>query len=230
MESAAEMVSDSALGHSRESRFQHRRRFGIVALPGIFQQEHQIGRFGKLRHLRIGRTVAEAAEIRVETSGQCFQHLVGLFGPGAVNDLGVGRLRGLLLQLALNERDDYVGVFAQSLRVGFPSVLHRLEQRYQSGHALLVARRIIGSAHDRAAVWREEHSQRPTAAAGRADQLIVDMQGRHVHFVDIGPLFPIDFYAHEVLVENLGDLLVHERFSLHHMTPIATRITDRQED
>jgi len=39
---------------------------------------------------------------------------------------------------------------------------------------------------------------------------------------DQRPFFAIHFDAHEVLVKEGGDFLIHERLALHHVTPVAT--------
>ena len=73
-------------------------------------------------------------------------------------------------------------------------------------------------------VGRQEDGQRPAARPAEG------VQGGHVDLVDVGPLFAVDLDAHEVLVEEGRDLVVHERLALHHVAPIAARIADRKKD
>ena len=71
---------------------------------------------------------------------------------------------------------------------------------------------------------------RPAAAAAGAGELVIDVQRRHVDRVDVGPLLAIDLDAHEVLVEQLRNLLVVKALALHHVAPVAARVADREKD
>ena len=56
------------------------------------------------------------------------------------------------------------------------------------------------------------------------------MARQHVLLVNVRSLLSVDFDGDVVFVEDLGNLIVFERFSLHHMTPKTGRVTNRQED
>jgi hypothetical protein len=48
--------------------------------------------------------------------------------------------------------------------------------------------------------------------------------------VDVRPFLPVDLDGDEGLVHPAGDLFVGKRFPLHHVTPVAGRVADREED
>jgi hypothetical protein len=48
--------------------------------------------------------------------------------------------------------------------------------------------------------------------------------------LDIGKLLTVDLDAHEVLVQHSRDLFVLEGVVLHHVTPIAGGIANREKD
>ena len=225
VEPTAEMVANPTPGHALQGGQEHCFRLLVAAESGILQQEHEVGRLGKLWHVRVGRAVAEAAMVGIEAVGQAIEHFVGVLAAGWLDRFG-----HLLLQLAFDQRGHDLGIFAQPLGVCFPGLFNCLKHAYQPRHAALVARRIVGPAHHGTTVGCEKHRQGPTAGPWGANQLIVDLQGRHVDLVNVGALFPINLDANEMLVQYGGDLLVHERFSLHHMAPVTTRITNRQKD
>ena len=74
-------------------------------------------------------------------------------------------------------------------------------------------------------VGREEDSHRPSAAP-----VIHRQRGGHVDVVQIGTLLTVDLDAYEVLVHQAGDRLILERLPLHHMTPVAGRVPDREKN
>ena len=52
----------------------------------------------------------------------------------------------------------------------------------------------------------------------------------HVDLIDVRSLFPVHLDADKVLLEDGSNLLTLKRLSLHHVTPVAGRVTNRQED
>ena len=53
--------------------------------------------------------------------------------------------------------------------------------------------------------------------------------GVHVDFVNIGTLLAVDLDAdHQVILQGC-DLVVLERFSLHHMTPVTSRVANADQ-
>ena len=82
----------------------------------------------------------------------------------------------------------------------------------------------VGPAVERAAVGRQEHRHRPAAAAGHR------LDGGHVDLIEIGPFLAVDLDRHEVVVQVARRRLVLERLAFHHVTPMAGRVADAQED
>src|ERR1700730_3593214 len=84
--------------------------------------------------------------------------------------------------------------------------------------------REVGAAEERPLVIvREEHSERPAAAALR-EHLLRDL----VDAVDVGALLAIDFDVDEVLVEDPRRSFVFEALFLKYSAPMASVITDAQ--
>ena len=122
---------------------------------------------------------------------------------------GFGELGGLLLHVV-------------ALLV--PGLGHDLADRANAGMPCRSSLGKVGAAVERAAVGREPHRHRPTAAAGER------LHGLHVDRVDVGPLLAVDLHVHEEPVHDLGDGRVLERLVRHHVTPVARRVADREED
>ena len=84
--------------------------------------------------------------------------------------------------------------------------------------------RVVRAAEEGPPVGGEEAGHRPAALTGQRDGRI------HVDRVQIGSFLAVDLDAHEVVVDGGGDLVVGKRFVGHHMTPVARRVADRQQD
>jgi hypothetical protein len=80
------------------------------------------------------------------------------------------------------------------------------------------------AAEERSPLGVEEHGHRPTAAAGHG------LHGLHVDGVDVGPLLAVDLHVHEALVHDRRHRVVLERLVRHHVTPVARRVADREQD
>jgi hypothetical protein len=57
-----------------------------------------------------------------------------------------------------------------------------------------------------------------------------ELCGAHVNLVDVRALLPVDLYWNESFVEQAGDPGILEGFVLHHVAPVAARISNREED
>ena len=84
--------------------------------------------------------------------------------------------------------------------------------------------REIRAAEERLTIGRQEHGHGPSAASGGG------LNEQHVDAVDVRPLLAIHFYGDEIFIEDARDLLVFERLALHHVAPVAGRVSDRQKD
>ncbi len=230
MKAAADVVADAAGRHAVERLDQQPP--GVVAgrfvfgLPRPLEQEHQVRRLGKLRLPVVCFAEAEAAVLGVEVLGQRglqLPHVVGLRLLGQ---------EGSLPDLKLDQLRDSLRLLGDGVTLVGPDLVHRLEHIEEAAAeaALLVRprRQIGGRRRACASGVRNIESGQPPRPALR--QLVIDVQGGHVDLVDVGPLLAIDLDAHEVLVQHLRDLLVHEALALHHVAPVATGIADGEED
>ena len=99
-----------------------------------------------------------------------------------------------------------------------------LENAGETGHAVSLFRRKVGTAVERLAVRSQEHGHRPSTAPGE------HLHRVHVDVVDVGSFFAVDLDVDVVLVHQRRDVSVLERFSFHHMAPVTGRVADTQED
>ena len=80
----------------------------------------------------------------------------------------------------------------------------------------LILRREVGPPEEGLQIRGQEHIEWPTSSL--AEHCLVT---RHINLVHIRSLFPIQFDADEVLVQEGSKLLVLERLPFHHVTPVA---------
>ncbi len=83
---------------------------------------------------------------------------------------------------------------------------------------------IVGAAEERPPVGRQEARHGPAALPGQRNG------GVHVDGVDVGPLLAVHFDADEAVIHRRGHLVVLERLMCHHVTPVAGRVADREQD
>ena len=74
---------------------------------------------------------------------------------------------------------------------------------------------------------RMKHNEISHSGRGRVDLCGQYSDKQHVHFVDIGSFLPVDFDVDEMIVHQLCDGSVFERFVFHDVAPVASRIADR---
>ena len=105
-----------------------------------------------------------------------------------------------------------------------PGIGNAFEHGEKTGAAKGVLRREVGAANERFEIGREPDAHRPAASArGRLHE-------GHIDAIDVGALLAVHFDVHEMVVHVRGDLRIAKGFALHHVTPVAGRITDREED
>ena len=93
------------------------------------------------------------------------------------------------------------------------------------GHqAQEVRLREVRAAVERMTVRREEDRHRPTATSAQC------LNGVHVDRVDIRAFLAVDLDVDEPAVHLAGDLFVLEALVGHHVTPVAGRVADAQQD
>ena len=71
---------------------------------------------------------------------------------------------------------------------------------------------------------REPHTHRPATVPGRG------LDVSHIDAINVGPLLAVDFHGHEIAVQYRRHGRILEGFVRHHVTPMARRIADAQED
>ena len=107
----------------------------------------------------------------------------------------------------------------------FPVVARRsLQDLGETRAPKAVIRREIGPAVIRLFVGRQEHRQGPAPAnSEHLHDVLVDL-------IQIRTLLAVDFDIDEILVHEFGDVLAFEGFMLHHMTPVACRVADAEQN
>ena len=73
-------------------------------------------------------------------------------------------------------------------------------------------------------VWGEQNLEGLTSTTG---QLLDEVD---VNAVDVGTLFAVDFDTNEMLIEVVGYFGVGKRLAIHHVTPVASRVADREKN
>jgi hypothetical protein len=141
---------------------------------------------------------------------------------GREGDAGVG---GLRVQVA-EHRHQAVVLRTQFLALRVVVLRHALEDGCKGRHAVSrLVREIRAAEEGLLVVVRQEHGQRPAAAALR-EHLVRKL----VDLVEIGPLLAVDLDVDEKAVHERRRAGVLEGLMRHHVAPVAGRITDRQQD
>ncbi len=130
------------------------------------------------------------------------------------------RRRRVLLQLLHHIRAGFLDAHP----ILAPSPRQLLQNRPKSGPSIAIVRWKISAAEKRFPLRSQPYRHRPSPAARRR------LHEQHVHAVHVGPLLAIHFYGHEILVQHPRSRLILKRFMLHHMTPVASGIPDRQKN
>jgi hypothetical protein len=213
VEAAAEVVVEAAGGHRVE------RVAGDVAVLAVAAL-HVVGADDGVdaTRLRELRRAAEPAVVPVCGPGERARRVVEwavLAEVGSVREV---------LQFSLRRAQPLLRAVLEVLTLGPPrvgDVVEQLEEPWLVPFRLL---REVRPHEERLLVGCEERRQGPPTAT--AD----DLADLYVQCVDVRALLAVDFHRDEVLVQGLCDLLVGERLLLHHVTPVARRVADGEED
>jgi hypothetical protein len=100
---------------------------------------------------------------------------------------------------------------------------HAQQNPRKARHVVAILGRKVSAAIKGDTLGSEEHRHRPTAVLGH------HLHSVHIDLVQVGALFAIDLDTDEVLVHQSGDLFVLERFVLHHVAPVTSRVADAKE-
>ena len=81
----------------------------------------------------------------------------------------------------------------------------------------------IGTTKKWSPVGQTKDIERPTA------RLLDHLYRFHVDLIHIRTLFAVHFHTDEVLIHQLGNIVTLKTLMRHHMTPVAGRIADRNQ-
>src|ERR1700730_11947113 len=163
------------------------------------------------------RSVAKAAMGGVEGAAEILE---GGVERGLAGDAAGGGGFGILFEL----RDDISASLKDLIALFAPGRREALEECWKAGPAVTIVGRKVGATEERLQIRSEKDRHGPSAASGgRLDVC-------HIDAGDIGTFFAIYLYGHERAVDHFGDVFAFERFALHHVTPVAGGIADREED
>ncbi len=214
MKAAAQLIVHSAARHLVQSQFDHVERAGVLRPAPLAQQKPQ-------RHR--GREfgfVTEPAMNRIARPQQVIRRVIGdlvtqpAFLPPFRRDDPVQPLQ--LAQHPFGAVLDLVAPRAVGLG-------DRDQHAREPWHPVAVNRREIGPAVKRFAVGRQKDRHRPPAAPGH------HLHGVHINRVQVGTLFAVDLDVDEVVVHQLRDGFVLERFPGHYATPMTCPVTYAQQ-
>ena len=202
MESAGDLVIDSALGHCFERRLGYVQQFFVAR--GLVTLQQQIRRAG-VRELR---RVAEASVTFIEQMQRRFDHGIhyaGIeFAASGVKHFG---FRHCLLEC-----------FRGTVHFGtarFESVSNSQQDAFEAGAAHGVFRREIRAAKKWLTIGSQKRSEWPTALPGnRADC-------RLVAGVNVRTLVAIDLHGNVELIDHRGDFGIFVTLAIDYMAPMA---------
>jgi len=205
------MIPYAAAGHLRQ-------RKAHALFAHVFVFEHSPHEQNIERH-RIGKLGAnpESTVVIVE-SGQ--QFAIGFtqeararrrFSPRQIQSAfnfssNVGRLR-----------HDFMPTITISIGYG-------VENRGKPRNTLTFCGREIRARKKWLLLGRQKYRERPAAITTH------ELHDELINVIEVGAFFPIDFDVHERLVHAPGNLRILERFTLHHVTPVTSGVSNRQED
>ena len=202
MEAAAEQVVHSAGCHRVEGLHGH------LHLASA-QQELEHGRGRELR--RVSETAPHWIELPAEPP-----HRVGQ----QRRSQGFMRRLGSRAQ-ALHDRARIALDVGASVP---PGVCNRLQELPEARQSMPRLGRVVRAAEEGLACRGQEDGHRPAAVSRERHD------GVHVDGVEIRPLLPVDLDRDEVLVHQRRRSFVLERLVLHHVTPMARGVADREQD
>ena len=215
VKAAAEMVAHSSRGHFAQREESHcSGAVGFVAIRARRETQEKIehrgpGKFG---------SAAKAAMFFVKAAGETLEsvHERRLI-PAKFRTFGASACFGERLHYARCLSFDALAILA-------PQARNLAENVGESGPAIAVVGRKIGSAIEWTSFWGEPNAHRPSASACRR------LHERHVKPVHVRTLLTVHFDVDEVFVHQFRDLRIFEGLVRHHMAPVTRRIADGEKD
>ena len=216
MEAPADLVADAAVGHAVEREARHVLPVAAASAIVTAEQEWEDRTRRELR--RTAEATVHLIEHRRELGDRAVDHLATR---GVVV---LGLLAGVAVVRRLQRRRDALGLrldVTTTLAIRLADGVHHLLEARHPGPVL---RRKVRAAVEGPAVGGEPHRHRPAAVAGQADD------GLHVERVHVGALLAIHLHVDEQAIHHRRRLDVLERLVRHHVTPVARRVADAQQD
>ena len=211
VETPADLVVEAAVRHPLAGEAHDVQEVAAAGRPVVAEQELEDGRVRELRR------PTEPPMVPVDQTEQAFG--------GSPRPRRVERALARPRLLDTFERgEDPVDGPRNLVRLVAIGARHRLQEARKARQAVAVDRGEVGPAIEGLAVGREKDGHRPTAAPGE------HLDGSHVDVVDVRALLTIHFHVHEQIVHEPRGALVLERLPLHHVTPVAGGISDREQD
>ena len=210
-ETAADLVVDSASRHGAQRFDSHRARVAVARAGVTAEEKPLVG-----GHRKLGGA-PEAEVLWVVRAAKGRQRRVEDFrgGPAPLLPRGGDVPRDLLREPR--------GVGLDVLAARRPQLRDALEQLDPAGLAPARVRREVCAAEERLEFRRQKNVERPAALAGHR------LDGGHVDFIDVGPLFAVQLHADEFLVHHGRHFRAGEALALHHVAPMAGRVADREQ-
>ena len=228
MKPSSELVVNSALIKMIKGLNQHFTRFCIrFIFSELLKQKNEVGGFWEFRSLRFTGVESEPTVLGIKLLRQCLKPI-----RDRVFLESKEWIRAVPCKLQLSHLSHPICIVAERRWRLQPDRLNPLQQCQKTSLNATVA--ISGGEIRPSKKWfclgRQEHRQRPAPTAAGAGKLIEYIKTGHVDLVDVRPLLTIDLDANKTLVEKFGDLFITKCFPLHDVAPVATGITDRQEN
>ncbi len=209
-EPPAELVVDAPLRHPIQGDHHHLERVRLFAHR---PPKEELERHG-LREL--GRRTEPTPSAVEGTTERCHGLAGDLLGQGPVGGRELPRTCDRLRHPA-RLHDELVTPLA-------PGVGDPLQYLSERRHAVGRLRWEVGARVEGTSVGGEERGQRPSSVA------VHGLHRVHVDPVEVGPLLAVDLDRDEAGVHERRRGRVFEGLALHDVTPVAGRVSDRQED
>ena len=211
MKSSAQLVVHAATGHLLQTQCHKIAPFLPAGTGEMAKEEGQAHGSRKLGRSR------EAAVSPVKTGGQLIEGQVEAGG----RHFAGARREGVHGRQALHDvrTPSFNLLFLFSIGLGEGQT-----EPPEAGASEAVLRREIGPPVKRDLIGSQKHGHGPAAASGGHLNVI------HVEGIQVGPFLSIDLDVHEVGVHDFGDGFIFERLPLHDMAPVASRITDAEQN
>ena len=208
-EATADVVKYAAFPHLYKSFFCHFLCSFIAINLCVIHQEHQLVRNRELRC---------RAESTVNTIIALAEHLSGSFNYVTIDFICFDRF--CIFQ--------HIGYIFRRLNELFtfciPLHYDRIEYIAEAWHTKARGGRKVSSCKKRLFVPRHKNTHRPAATAGKS------LTYRHIHAVNVGTLFAVNFYRNEVFIQQFSCFGILKALMCHNMTPMAGAVTDTQEN